>query len=269
MKIDDYIKKCLNMDFPFTHLTQDSIVRNYRTLCLKDLSYSSVCCMQLIQHFHPSIWMCSKKYKLSPYSAWHNEKILRKVIENRLKYKNKTDILSPKDIRQGFSTSGIAPKISLFKPALAKYLIQKYLNEFNEIFDPCCGYSGRLLGACSLNKQYIGQDINFTTVKECNNLVNNLHLSAKISCKNSLSSKGNYESLLTCPPYEDKENWNQDIEILTCDEWIDVILNNFDCKRYIFVVDKTEKYKKYVVEELKHNSHLSESRELVILIDRK
>ena len=63
-----------------------------------------------------------------------------KVIENRLKYLKED--LSIYNIRAGLSISKKAPKVSVFKPATAKYLIEKYLNEYTEIFDPCCGFSG-------------------------------------------------------------------------------------------------------------------------------
>ena len=260
----EYLQKCKEIDFPQTVLSNQSIRANYRNLCLKENSSLSSCCMQLIQHFHPSIWECSVKGYLSPKEAWQDELLLYEAIRNRLKYKGEE--LSPKDIRAGFNLSKKAPKISIFNPSLAKYIIKKYLNEFNTIFDPCSGYSGRMLGTCCLNKKYIGQDINDITVEESNNLMSYLNLNAEVICKNSLCSKGKYDCLITCPPYSDKENWNQDIETLNCDEWIEVCLNNFKCQRYVFVVGKTEKYKQYTKEKIEHKSYLTTIKEYVVVI---
>ena len=50
-----------------------------------------------------------------------------KSIDNRLRYKGEN--LSPRDIRSGFSIAKIAPKVSIFRPALARYIIKIYLDE--------------------------------------------------------------------------------------------------------------------------------------------
>lgn len=259
---------CLKEPFPQTVLTSESLRRNYNHLLLtEDLSPQSNTCAQLIQHYHPSLWSASIKGHKSPLEAWYCVEDLEKCIENRLKYKG-TD-LSPKDIRMGFSVTKIAPKVSIFRPALAKYLISKYLPDCQEVFDPCSGYSGRLLGAVVLGKTYIGQDINEVTVAESSSLIQDLHLkNCRVSCKNSLVTEGAYESLFTCPPYGDKENWNQDIEVLSSDEWIDECLKNYKCRKYLFVVDQTSKYQKYVVETLVNKSHLGCNQEYVILIPK-
>ena len=37
--------------------------------------------------------------------------------------------------------------------------ILKYLNDFDTIYDPCSGYSGRLIGALCAGKNFVGSDI--------------------------------------------------------------------------------------------------------------
>lgn len=264
--INDYIELCLNSNFPYTVLTDASLHRNFNYLkSAENLSPQSNTCMQLIQHFHPSLWQANKKGHLSPFIGWNDVECLYSAIENRLKYKGSD--LSPKDIRAGLTFSHAAPKVSIFKPALAKYIINKYLSDYTQIFDPCSGYSGRLLGAIAADKFYIGQDINQTTISESISLCDYFHITNyELYCKNSLATKGNYECLFTCPPYYDKENWNQDIEQLTCDEWIEACLNNYECEKYVFVVDKTENYKEFVIEKLQNKSHFGVSYEHVIII---
>lgn len=260
----EYFKKCRQIEFPFPCQNID-IEKEYKKI-LKVDSKNSKSGLSLVYRYHPSLWLANKKTKLSPYKAWYDDRLLIQCIENRLKYKG--EILTPDDILYGFSASYIAPKVSIFRPSLAKYLIEKYLNDYDEIFDPCSGYSGRLLGTTSLNKKYIGQDINKKTIEEANKLIEDLHLTnIDLRCKNSLATIGSYETLFTCPPYGEKENWNQDIEILTADEWIDICLSNYKCKKYLFVVDKTEKYKDFIVEEIKNKSHFSQNTEYVILIE--
>ena len=79
---------------------------------------------------------------------------------------------------------------------------------------------------------------------------------------------GEYESLFTCPPYGGKEHWNKDNDEIekTCDEWIELCLNKYKCKKYLFVVDETEKYKNYIVETIENKSHFGSNFEYVILI---
>lgn len=267
-KVEEYLEEVLNSDFPQTYLTENSLYRNFNNLQLKELGKYNNSCAQLIQYFHPSLWLAHRKGYLSPYEAWSNENIMRKCIENRIKYIGEN--LSLINIRMGLTVAKLAPKVSIFRPSLAKYILDNYAKEFNEIFDPCSGYSGRLLGAKALNKKYIGQDINYRTICESKNLIKYFDFkNCVVECKNSLIEKGTYECLFTCPPYNDMENWNQDIEDLTCDEWIDICLNNYKCKRYIFVVNNTKKYKNYIREEFVNKSYIGNSKEYLVIIDVK
>lgn len=257
-------KWCRSIEFPYPNIP--NYTSSYKSLCKADVSKFSMNARygeRVIQHFHKSIWKANKKGYMSPFDAWQDDAILRKAIQNRIVYKGNS--LDPSKVLYGFSAAKIAPKVSVFNPYLAKYLILKYLNEFNTIFDPCSGFSGRLLGAASLNKCYIGRDINPVTVNETNLLIDELKLSATVACQDSLLTTGTFECLFTCPPYSDKENWNQDIKNMTCDEWIEHFLKNFSCKKYLFVVDNTTKYRGNIVEELKNTSHFSNSSEYVLL----
>lgn len=268
-KVEYYFNLCKNSGFPYQNYSDDYLYSEYEKLkkidCfqLKNINI----CLPIIHQFHKSIWNCHKKNYLSPLDGRHNDKILLKCIENRLKYKG--DNLSLDKIRDGLTIAQLAPKVSIFRPYIAKYLVTKYLHEFDSIFDPCAGYSGRMLGVCSLNKKYIGQDINETTICESLMLKKFLHLeTTELSIKNSVCAGGEYECLFTCPPYADKEIWGDVPDVLTADEWIDVCLDNYKCKSYLFVVDKTEKYKNYIVEEIINKSHFNKNTEKVILINR-
>lgn len=203
---------------------------------------------------------------MSPYDAWYDDEKLKKVIENRLIYVNNVD---PHKILRGFNISKIAPRVSKFNPVLAKYIIQKYLNEYSEIFDPFSGYSGRLLGAAStLNKRYIGQDLNENVVNESKQIIDFLSINDRCTVENKdvLKSSGQYQCLLTCPPYGKKEIYNNESVFKTCDGWIDECLSRFRCNKYAFVVDKTDKYKNNIVEEINHTSHFNKTKEYIIVV---
>ena len=274
MKIEDYFNKFNSEDFPIFSITPSYELALYENL-QKTIPKStrSNCAIELVTAAHPSIWTCHIQGHISPMQAWYTPEYLYKTIENRMRYLPNKE-LTAYDIVRGFSISKIAPKVSLFRPATAKYLINKYLSSYNTIFDPCSGFSGRMLGACALGKKYIGQDCNYTTISEAKQLIARLNLSANVTCKNSIYDKGSYDCLFTCPPYMNKQGrmteiWNEEIEPLSEDEWITTCINNYDCNAYLFVVANTELYKQFIVETISNKSHFGNRVEYVIYFDRQ
>jgi hypothetical protein len=218
-------------------------------------------------HFHKSIYSCRKQNKVSPTEAWNTPELLKKVIENRTIYCNE---LSTHNVARGFERSFIAPRISIFQPSLARYLLQKYATEAKTVLDPMAGYSGRMLGSCSLGLQYTGYDVNQTTVTEANEIIKFLDLNATYQClsieENNDSKE--YDVLLSCPPYRNKEIWQDGFTYNSADYYIEMCLSKFNCKMFIFVVDETEKYKEFVSEDLIRAGHLSKNKEQIIVINR-
>lgn len=266
--IDDIFKWCRSIDFPYPKYSHTVLLNGWNKLCEYDFTNykpGQKYCLKLINHFHKSIWQCSVNNKPAIYNAWNNDDMLLKVIKNRLIYKNNID---PSKILAGFNISKIAPKISIFNPVLTKYLITKYLSQFNTIRDPFSGYSGRMLGTLATNKNYIGSDINDITINESINISKFINRQVDLSVKDILSINETHENcaVLTCPPYNCKENWNMPLQNLLCDEWIDIVLKNIKVDKYLFVVDDTHKYKNYIVETLTNTSHFGHNNEYVILI---
>lgn len=230
--------------------------------------------LSLIRYYHKSLNWASRKGKLSPLQAWGDKNLVKKSALNRLKY---VGSCSPKNIIRGFSIAQIAPRVSVFKPSVASNLISKYLSDVDIIYDPFSGFSGRMLGAFNCGKQYFGFDINEAHVRESNEIIDYKKIGDMCSVevrdlittppKDYTCLRGT--CLFTCPPYGGKEHWNENNDEVekSCDEWIDLCIEKYKVGKYLFVVDKTEKYKDNVVEELKTKSHLGERKELVILIE--
>ena len=260
---EDYVNKKYTKDF--LDLFRNDLEFPYLNIELKDKSD-----IGLIHHFHKSIYEANKFSKPSPIKAWNNKKLIYKCALNRLKYIGKC---KPNDILQGFSVTQIAPKISLFKPRLAERLIKEYLNDYDTIFDPFSGFSGRMIGAMNCHKKYIGQDINELHIKESNDIISYKKYNNCIVNVQDILTDNNkeYDCLFTCPPYGGKEHWNKDNDEIekSCDEWINICLNKYNCKKYLFVVDKTEKYKNNIIETLENKSHFGKNNEYVILIKKE
>ena len=259
----------LPKEFPYYEYSEERMRKDYEKLCIyRDIKKNSRLGDSIINNFHRSIYDAHISTKPSPKEAWNNRELLEKCVRNRFIYSSN---LSSHSILQGFNVCKIAPKVSVFSAPLARRLIQTYLDKYNQIFDPFSGFSGRMLGACSLDKSYIGQDINVSHIKESKQIAEFLGLkNVSLKVQNVLEdTKKEYECLFTCPPYGGKEHWNikNDLIEKTCDEWIDECLNRFKCKTYLFVVDETEKYKDYIVEEISNSSHFGNNKEYVIKID--
>ena len=265
----ELFKWCRSIDFPYPSYSTSRILADYRRLCNYD-SAKYVPSARLgdsaISQYHKSIYDAHVGNYVSPKAAWYDDNLLKKVIKNRLIYKNDVD---PYKIMKGFNISKICPRVSIFNPVLARYICNKYLSQYSQVFDPFSGYSGRLLGVSSTGKQYVGQDLNQIAVSESNQIIKDLDLnSATVNMKDILSSSGSYDCLLTCPPYNNKETYNKETVYKSCDDWIDECLQRFDCNRYVFVVDQTTKYLGNVVEEIKSTSHFCKVKELLIVIDK-
>jgi predicted RNA-binding Zn-ribbon protein involved in translation (DUF1610 family) len=264
---DSWIKEMINSlpkSFPYPVYDEKRMQKDYSKLKEYDYSKKAFLTRSIIYNFHKSIFTSHVGNNPSPVEAWSNSELLEKCVRNRFIYSSS---LSSQAIANGFNICKIAPKVSVFNPSLAKHLIEEYLQNYSIIFDPFSGFSGRMLGACCLNKKYIGQDINKEHVDESNEIIKFLNLDATVSQKDLFESSGEYECLFTCSPYNLKETWNNETQAnLSCDEWIDECLKRFKCKKYMFVVDKTEKYKDKIVEEIKNKSHFGENSEYIVLI---
>ena len=262
------IREGLPAEFPYPHYSNSQLKEDYENLVNRDYKPGQRFGTYIANEFHKSIWKASVKGKKSPFEAWHDEGLMTKLIRNRLIYSSSPEI-TPEILRRGFSPSRIAPRVSLFNPALAKCLISKYLNEYDTIFDPFSGFSGRLLGACSLGKKYIGSDIDEDHIKESQSIIDHFGLEGTVEVKDVLESSGAYPCLFTCPPYGDKERWNEKNDLVekSCDEWIQECIQRFDCGRYLFVVDETEYFKDDIVEEIDNSSHMGKGKEYVVLIE--
>lgn len=225
----------------------------------------------VIRFFHKSLYEASYKGKPSPIKAWSDKNIIQQAALNRLQYIGRC---TPKDVLKGLTLAHLAPKVSIFKPKLAERLIKTYLNEHRTIVDPFSGFSGRMVGAENCKKIYTGRDINEKHVQESNWIINyKNYQNSTVTVEDILkkTSVETFDCLFTCPPYGGKEHWNENNDEVekSCDEWIDICLQVYNCRDYLFVVDETEKYKDYVVEELEKKTLWPGKPELVIKISKE
>ena len=266
MDYNEWIKSIISdlpKEFPFPKYDDKRLQKDWKYLQEWEWNKNSYVGSSIVRHFHESIWEAHVGKNISPVECWNNKELLEKTVRNRMIYSSR---LSSQSIVDGFNVSKIAPKVSVFNPMLAKYLIKTYLNEFSEVFDPFSGFSGRMLGCCALGKKYIGQDINTKHVTESNRIIDYLRLDASVKEQDIFIDQGKYECLFTCPPYGLKEIWNENETNYTCDMWIAQCITRYDCKKYLFVVDSSERYKDYIIDEITNSSHFGNRKEYIVLI---
>lgn len=283
-------------DFPSRHTREikESYLMNELKSLMSDDSNQSIPTStggsKIIQHFHKSIIYANRNGMKCPYDAWQDFRLdkekFKKMFINRIQYSDYVDshpeLLVSGDFpthiwNQYMSVVKNGQTVSYFKPRLAKYIITRYLNEYNTIFDPFSGYSGRLLGAIGAKKNYIGQDLCISSVDESNQIIGyfrNCYPESsngyEVRCADSTKTQNAYECLFTCSPYSNTEQWpGIELQDKTCDEWIDVCLKNYDCERYVFVVDENiQKYRRFIKETIENKSHFGKNYEFIVVINK-
>ena len=259
---------CRNIGFPYPNYSDNRLHSDYAKLRSSDpetASNGNWMGLSSIRHFHRSLWDCHVKGKPSVREAWDDDSLLRKAIDNRLVYKDEVD---PSKVLAGLYISKIAPKVSVFRPMLAKRLVAEYLSEFDSVFDPFSGFSGRMLGVCASGKRYIGRDVREKSISESVEIRDYHDLNADLAVADVLESGGSYECLLTCPPYGDQEIYEPSCSARSSDDWILECLTRFCCERYVFVVGNTDKFEAFVSKRLHVRSHMRDTDESVVVISR-
>lgn len=116
----------------------------------------------LCNYLFPNIFDTPSQHDLvkhgarSLYEKFHNDEYLRRAIKFCFSYKDGCPV--PTNVMGGLRLVGSAP--TNFRPMNAKAVYERFCPEGGVIFDYCCGFGGRLLGALSSKKnyKYVGTD---------------------------------------------------------------------------------------------------------------
>lgn len=298
--------------FPVTKLEVSKLRESWDNLCglHSAVSKTSTTGNDLLRHFHPSTYQYRSGDTPSLIEAWADDEILRKIIKNRILYSGVKIIggkafITPQTIVMGLNQAKVAAKISLFRPALARYLVEKYLGNCKCIIDCCAGFSGRVLGVGSLGKTYYAGDINATTVKEDLACAEQFGINCDIVLNDAWteSIEKKFEEFLDfdscgflgCTPYGRgkrevehtlsngavyklfegesvgaKESWNEgSTDNMYTYDWVErTLVLNPNTKRFVFVLDKPGQFQEFVAEEIVTDTVFSVVIEYVVVIDR-
>lgn len=309
--VENSLKLCRREGFPYPKLDTNKLKESWLKLCgiRSPKSKTSTTGNDIMRHFHQSIYAYRSGDTPSLLDAWEDDEILRKIIKNRILYSgvkmvSGKAVVTPQTVVMGLNQSKVAAKISLFRPALARYLTEKYLGDKEYIYDAFQGFLGRALGVGSLGKKYRAGDINETTLKEVKEGCEFLGVDIQ-NCLNDAWNEGIEDKfgpvdfdkvgMLTCSPYGvgkrevekelsngvkykvyegaaigAKESWNDSFtDAVYTYDWVErTILLNPHIKKFVFVLDKVGQFQEFVAEEIVTDTVFAMVYEYVVVIDR-
>ena len=177
-----------------------------------------------------SFWKSKYNGNKTPVEMWYDDNIMRRIIAYRIGCNSSGEVFdfSIKELIKGISA--IRGVVSFFKPIVAGCIYQHYLINHNNpvVFDPCCGFGGRLMGFKSLypNGTYIGVEPNVDTYNELNQLSNNY---SNIQLHNTKIEDFNeeitYDIAFTSIPYYNLEVYSNNIEYGSFEEWKSIFID--------------------------------------------
>ena len=218
------IKRVPAISYSKEEIEQELLSIQQRIGSLQGISNSNKTILTYQQHFY------EKERQL-----FADVKIARKIIKNRAKYLFKEPkYLTDQEILRGFKISGEYYGFSHFAPEWFKWFAET--TKATSILDPCGGWGHRLLGTINSGiKTYIYNDFDARTHQGCANIYTDWseYFDSQILLHNQRAehldvSNMEYDSIFTCPPYFNKETYNdktfKDFEDFS--NWWRSVINN-------------------------------------------
>ena len=175
--------------FPYEKYNDNELISLYKKLKNKKpesvlvegmtnvISNYGTCGIEICRHFcYNKFWKAASDSKRSIEDAFNDKELFESIVKNRMgwclsnegKEENNGNprpylfSITDKEIRKGIRNSGLGYGVSNFRPLIAKFIYSKYLSNITDyrpvIFDYSAGWGARLLGAMSLDYDYIGVD---------------------------------------------------------------------------------------------------------------
>lgn len=165
-----------------------------------------------------SFYRSTERGKRTMEEVFNDDGVLKGLIRNRLGMGWYADVnesfnLSFRMVLQGMRSMRLVPSITIFKPSIAKYVCLKYSSEGETVGDYSMGFGGRLLGAMSCGRRYVGTDP--LTARELGEMVKfygfkNCLLIGEGS-EGYIGDEDSVDLYWSSPPYYDQEYYSGDI----------------------------------------------------------
>jgi len=206
--IDDVLGALRKGPFPYpeqiTDPERDAIWKHLRGLS-PDLSLATAG-LKLCYSFFPNRYHARYQGRSSAYEAWFEDKPLRAAIRWQFRV---GDPVTPSRVLRAVTANARTPTI--FRPAVAKALYQRYCPAGGVVWDPCAGFGGRLVGALAAGVgKYIGTDVAPETVEGNRKLAVWMGASGLVEIHQEDAAKfqpPEVDMVFTSPPYFRQEQY--------------------------------------------------------------
>lgn len=177
----------------------------------------------ICKYFCESFYLSRSVNGLNFGEVFYNNALLTKLIRNRLgmdwyygtpkvKAVNEAFNLSFRMLIQGMRSMMLVPQTSIFKPSIAKWMCERYSEIGDNVGDYSCGFGGRMLGAVSCGRRYIGTDP--LTVPELKKMASFLELSGveliQQGSEHYCGAENSIDLYYSSPPYYNQEVYSDD-----------------------------------------------------------
>lgn len=188
-------------------------------LSVNEISNNSSLATDICKYFCHKFYDATQIGSVNMKDVFYNDEKLKELIKNRLGLSwyddpnnNETFNICFRMLIQGMRSSRATSVISMFKPSIAKYMYMKYSNDGDIVYDYSIGWGGRMLGAASCNRQYIGTDP--WTSDEVNKIVEKFNLKnitlINDGSENVKLKENSIDFSFSSPPYYNQEIYSND-----------------------------------------------------------
>ena len=183
----------------------------------------------LMTHFNKHFWDVRPKGCQSLPEAFHDKRIIYRCLN--ISYKENESLSMERLLREiNFHYSKFG-RTSHFAPGFARTIIRLMDMSGARIFDPCCGWGGRLLGAWLEGCTYVGCDISPNTYRGLVGISDFINYDCNIVNKSCTDVDWPVcDLILTSPPFYDIEEYvggDQPWRYQSRAEWIDKFIKPF------------------------------------------
>ena len=201
--------------------TDDKLKTEYKRLCdakadlsILELNNNNRLGTDICKHFCETFYRTGNPNMLE---IWNDDNKLKEVIRNRLviNWTSKTNEvfnITYRMMLQGMRSMAMVSQTSVFKPSIAKFICEKYSQEGDVVGDFSAGFGGRLLGAMSCNRKYIGTDP--LTIPELEKMVEFFGFKDvtlyNIGSEYYKGIENSVDLYWSSPPYFSKEKYSKD-----------------------------------------------------------
>ena len=205
-------KQMHNMEQMNTYFKTNEIIQG-------DVIKQTMHCLGTAWTYFPHAWSVKCNGKNTPMEVYESDELFMKAITKRLK---RGTYVTDSGIRKELKTTTGSQSVSNFRPSASRAIYDKY-GGAGIVYDPSCGFGGRLLGAISspVIKKYIGCEPSTQTMTGLVNITDTL--SNKAVELYSIGSedfeiKEKVDLIFTSPPYFNTEIYS-DEETQSCNKF--------------------------------------------------